>query len=138
MSGKIDVMAGLKGMLEYIEMENIDHLQQDILKGAIGLIEEERKELEPTSHSEKHIVENCIALMESVHQNMLEYMEHMGFEYDSENKEEVPQFNYSYFEIVQQLLLWRTSHGGGTSTREKCDKLGFDSYETVIIGGNDY
>lgn len=127
MSGKIDVIAELKGMLEYVEQENIDHLQQATLKGAIELIEGKRKQLEPTSHSEKHIVEGCIALMEGVYQDIIDFM-------GLEDEDEAPQLSYTYFEIVQTLLLWRTSHGGGTSTREKCEKLGFDSYGTVTIG----
>lgn len=64
-------------------------------------------------------------------------MEHMGFEYNVEDEEEVPRFRYTYFEIIQKLLLARTSYSGGTSTREKCEQLGFDSYETIIIGENE-
>lgn len=104
------------------------------LKALTGTVADKVKELELQSHSERDIVEQCIGLMESVHQNMLEYMEYMGFEYDRENEEEVPQFIYSYFEIVQRLLLSRTRHSGGTSTRRKCEQLELDSYETLIIG----
>ena len=53
-----------------------------------------------------------------------------------EHTEGIPMFEYSYFDIVQKLLLSRTRHGGGTSTRKKCEQLGLDSYETVIIGDN--
>ncbi|SHI75815.1 hypothetical protein SAMN02745975_00548 [Geosporobacter subterraneus DSM 17957] len=49
----------------------------------------------------------------------------------SEGKELFVNFD---FEIVQRLLLQKTSHSGGTSTRKKCEQLGFDSYETIIIG----
>jgi len=142
LSGVIKALA-VVGEVEYFTKHRCDRppIELDLddettesLKMVVGTISDKLNELELTSHSEKDIVEGCIALMENVHQNMLEYMEHMGFEYDSENKEEVPQFVYSYFEIVQRLLLNRTSHSGGTSTRKKCEKLGFDSCKTVIIG----
>lgn len=60
-------------------------------------------------------------------------MDYMGFEYDPENEEEQPVFKYSYFHIVQTLLLWNTSHSGGTSTQVKCRQLGFDSSESVVL-----
>lgn len=42
--------------------------------------------------------------------------------------DEVERFYYrmSYFSIVQELFLFRTSHSGGTSTRAKCKQLGVD------------
>lgn len=115
----------------------LDEETSESLKIVMGAVNDKIKELELSSHSEKDIVNGCIGLMEDVHERMMEYMEMMGFEYNSKDKEEIPQFRYSYFEIVQRLLLQGTSHSGGTSTRKKCEQLGFDSYETIIIGENE-
>jgi hypothetical protein len=90
-------------------------------------------ELELSSHSEKDIVNGCVSLMQNLYENMIQYMEFMGFEYDKEVEEERPHFEYSYFEIVNKLLLYRTSHSGGTSTRKKCKQLGYDSSERIIF-----
>lgn len=89
--------------------------------------------IELTSHSEKDIVSGCISLMQDLYENMIQYMEFMGFEYDKENEEERPHLEYSYFEIVQKLLLWKTSHSGSTSTMDKCKQLGFDSCKRIIF-----
>ena len=140
-SGLIKALAVL-GELEYFtehgkDMEPIDfEFSDDVIKGltaVTGALSDKIKELELASHSEKDIVEACIGLMESVHGRLMEYMEMM----DVEHTEGTPVLNYSYFEIVQTLLLMRTGHSGGTSTRAKCEQLGFDSYKEIIIGEND-
>lgn len=141
-SGLIKALAVL-GEVEYlteygherppIELD-LDDETSEGLAMVMGALSDKLNELELVSHSEKHIVTSCIGLMESVHANMLEYMQHMGFEYDSENEEERPRFRYTYFEIVQRLLLQSTRHSGGTSVRKKCEKLGIDSYGEVVIG----
>jgi len=105
----------------------------EIIKGltaVTGAVADKMKELELQSHSERDIIEQCISLMESVHKDMMDYMELM----DVEHTEGIPMIRFSYFEIVQRLLLSRTRHGGGTSTRKKCDQLGFDYSGEVIIG----
>lgn len=104
-----------------------------VLKKLTGAVSDKIKDLELESHSEKDTVENCIMLMEDVHEQMMDYMEML----DVEHTEGIPTLGYTYFQIVQKLLLCRTRHGGGTSTRKKCEKLGFDSYETIIIGESD-
>jgi hypothetical protein len=138
LSGLIKALAIL-GEVEYFaehgkDREPIDfEFSEDAIKGltaVTGAVSNKIKELELASHSEKDIVEACIRLMESVHGRMMEYMEMM----DVEHTEGIPIFRYSYFEIVQELLLSRTRHSGGTSTRAKCKQLGFDSYEEVLIG----
>ncbi len=83
-------------------------------------------ETEYASHSEKDIVECCIWLMESVYENMLEYMD----------TEDIPALRYNYAEIVGMLLLSRTRHGGFTSTLEKCRRLGFDGHGEVVLEGS--
>lgn len=137
-SGIIKALA-IVGEVEYFtehgeDREPIDfEFDEDIVKGLkalTGAVADKAKALELSSHSEKDIVNMCIGLMEDVHERMMEYMEMMGLEHD----EGIPKLSYSYFEIVQKLLLCRTRHGGGTSTRNKCEQLGLDSYETIIIG----
>lgn len=138
LSGLIKALAIL-GEVEYFtehgkDREPIDfEFSDDVIKGltaVTGAVSDKIKELELASHSEKDIVEACIGLMEGVHGRMMEYMEMM----DVEHTEGVPVLNYSYFEIVQTLLLMRTGHSGGTSTRAKCEQLGLDSFEEIIIG----
>lgn len=138
LSGLIKALAVL-GEVEYIaehgeerEPISLDFDEDAIegLKAVTGAISDKIKELELSIHSEKDIVNGCIWLMEDVHEQMMNYMEIM----DVQHTEGVPVLSYSYFEIVQKLLLSRTKHSGGTSTRAKCENLGFDSYETVAIG----
>ena len=83
------------------------------------------------SHSETEIVKGCIALMQELTGQFETYLEFMGINPDTE--EERFSVEYSYFHIVQRLLLWTTHHSGGTSTMEKCQELGFDSGDTVIF-----
>lgn len=138
LSGLIKALA-IVGEVEYLtehgkDREPIDfEFSDDVIKGltaVTGAVSDKIKELELSSHSEKDILKGCIWLMEDVHERMMNYMEIM----DVEHTEGVPVLNYSYFEIVQKLLLSRTKHSGGTSTRAKCEQLGFDSCETVAIG----
>ena len=96
-----------------------------------SLIEPQNTDL--TSHSERDIVLNCISLMEHLYQQMLEYLDYLDVEYSDE---EQPKFSMSYFTIVQTLLLARTSHSGGNSTRTKCHELGFDYSEHVTFEPN--
>lgn len=116
------------------DREPIDfEFSDDAIKGltaVTGAVADKIKELELQSHSERDIVEQCIGLMNGVHEDMMEYMEMM----DVEHTEGIPAFRYNYFQIVRRLLLCRTRHGGGTSTRAKCRQLGIDPYGEVIIG----
>jgi hypothetical protein len=112
-----------------IELE-MDEKTTEYLKIAMEDIGKKIKELDLESHSEKDIVEKCIELMEDVHSNMMEYMEIMGVQHT----EGRPTLTYTYFKIVQKLLLSRTRHAGGTSTRLKCKQLGIESFEEFTIG----
>ena len=114
---------------EPIDFELSDEATES-LKTVVGALNNKLKEIELSSHSEKDIVDMCICLMEDVHGNLMEYMEMM----DVEHTEGMPKLKYLYFQIVQTLLLSRTSHSGGTSTRKKCEQLGLDSCETIVIG----
>ncbi len=84
------------------------------------------KELE--SHDEKHILKYCISLMQELVGKFEEWYEYVHGEDAIRELDEVERFYYrmSYFSIVQELFLFRTSHSGGTSTRAKCKQLGVD------------
>lgn len=63
------------------------------------------------SHSEKQILEGCIALIDEMVGYFREYLDFIDFtpEYDEEKQ----PFCMSYFHIVNRLFLWHTSHCGG-------------------------
>lgn len=84
------------------------------------------KELE--SHDEKYILKYCISLMQELVGKFEEWYEYVHGEDAIRELDEVERFYYrmSYFSIVQELFLFRTSHSGGTSTRAKCKQLGVD------------
>lgn len=84
------------------------------------------KELE--SHDEKYILKYCISLMQELVGKFEEWYEYVHGEDAIRESDEVERFYYrmSYFSIVQELFLFRTSHSGGTSTRAKCKQLGVD------------
>lgn len=102
---------------------------------AIGTVEECRaamekqiveKELE--SHDEKYILKYCISLMQELVGKFEEWYEYVHGEDAIRELDEEERFYYrmSYFSIVQELFLFRTSHSGCTSTRAKCKQLGVD------------
>ena len=71
----------------------------------------------------------CIALMQELVGEFEDYLDFMNIIPESE--EERFAVNFSYFHIVQRLMLWKTMHSGGTSTIEKCRALGFDPSDIV-------
>lgn len=83
------------------------------------------------SHSEAEIVNGCIALMQELTGQFEEYLEYMDI-VPGEGEERFAAA-FSYFHIVQRLMLWKTYHSGGTSTIQKCAELGFDSGDCVIF-----
>lgn len=88
------------------------------------------------SHSERDIVLGCIGLINEVLNGefaVFEQLEADGFDFDEYKKKSECELGFSltYFEIVQRLLLYHTSHSGGTSTRAKCRELGFDPSQCV-------
>ncbi|MCD7826323.1 MAG: hypothetical protein LUH14_10250 [Clostridiaceae bacterium] len=95
-----------------------------------------RKEI--VSHSEKDILSGCIGLMSEVYQRMINYLDFIGVDLNELPEEERPDFYFSYFEIVQELFLMKTTHSGGTSTMEKCMELGVDCGENVEFKHNEY
>lgn len=91
-------------------------------------VEKQIVEKELESHDEKHILKYCISLMQELVEKFEEWYEYVHGEDAIRELDEVERFYYrmSYFSIVQELFLFRTSHSGGTSTRAKCKQLGVD------------
>ena len=113
---------------------------------AIGTVEECRaaveqqkddKELE--SHDEKHILKYCISLMQELVGKFEEWYEYVHGEDAIKELCEDEKFCYrmSYFNIVQELFLFCTSHSGGTSTRAKREQLGVDSSDEIEFSFGD-
>ena len=84
-----------------------------------------------SSHSEKDILDGCIALMRELNDRFLEYLDFMDVEVGDDEYKWCTFF--SYFEIVQRLFLYHTKHSGGTSTRMKIAELGFDDPSDVVF-----
>ena len=82
-----------------------------------------------SSHSERDILDGCIALMQELTDSFREYLDYIDALPDKDD--EGCWTSMSYFEIVQRLFLWNTSHSGGTSTGMKCAELGVDSSKRV-------
>ena len=91
-------------------------------------VEKQITEKELESHDEKYILKYCISLMQELVGKFEEWYEYVHGEDAIRELDEVERFYYrmSYFSIVQELFLFRTSHSGGTSTRTKCKQLGVD------------
>lgn len=88
------------------------------------------------SHSDKHILMACISLIDGVLNSEYGiYQQLADDDFDFKEFEErwgcKLGFSYSYFELVQRLFLFHTTHSGGTSTHAKCRELGVDAGEAV-------
>ena len=87
---------------------------------------------EVKSHSEALIVLECIGLMQDMVGRFQEYLDWLGVEYPTDEKDEAYfSTGMTYGEIICKLLLRHTNHSGGTSTAQKCRELGFDYGEVV-------
>lgn len=97
----------------------------------------DNKELE--SHDEKHILKYCISLMQELVGKFEERYEYVHGEDAIKELDEQERFYYrmSYFNVVQELFLFGTSHSGGTSTRAKCEQLGVDSSNGIEFSFGD-
>lgn len=113
---------------------------------AIGTVEECRAAVEKQkidkelgSHDEKHILKYCISLMQELVGKFEEWYEYVHGEDAIKELCEDEKFCYrmSYFNIVQELFLFGTSHSGGTSTRAKCEQLGVDSSDEIEFSFGD-
>lgn len=89
------------------------------------------EKMDLSSHSEKQILEGCIALIQEMCDYFREYLDFVDFE--PEYEEEKQPFCMSYFHIVNRLFLWNTRHSGGNSTRAKCAELGIDDSSELVL-----
>ena len=88
------------------------------------------------SHSETEILKGCISLMQELTGQFEDYLDFMNIV--PKNDEERFATSFTYSPIVRRLLLWKTSHSGGTSTMKKCRELGFDSGDMVCFEDERY
>lgn len=95
------------------------------------------KELE--SHDEKHILKSCLGLMQDMVDKFAEWYRWQHGEDSIEELDDEERFciRTTYFRIVQKLFLLHTNHSGGTSTREKCEQLGVDWSEEILLDWSD-
>lgn len=102
-------------------------------------VEKQKDDKELESHDEKHILKYCISLMRELVGKFEEWYEYVHGEDAIKELCEDEKFCYrmSYFNIVQELLLFGTSHSGGTSTRAKCEQLGVDSSDEIEFSFGD-
>lgn len=102
-------------------------------------VEKQKIDKDLESHDEKHILKYCISLMQELVGKFEEWYEYVHGEDAIKELCEDEKFCYrmSYFNIVQELFLFGTSHSGGTSTRAKCEQLGVDSSEEIEFDWSD-
>jgi hypothetical protein len=102
-------------------------------------VEKQKIDKDLESHDEKHILKYCISLMQELVGKFEEWYEYVHGEDAIKELCEDEKFCYrmSYFNIVQELFLFGTSHSGGTSTRAKCEQLGVDSSDEIEFSFGD-
>lgn len=102
-------------------------------------VEKQKIDKDLESHDEKHILKYCISLMQELVGKFEEWYEYVHGEDAIKELCEDEKFCYrmSYFNIVQELFLFGTSHSGGTSTRAKCEQLGVDSSDEIEFSFED-
>lgn len=102
-------------------------------------VEKQKIDKDLESHDEKHILKYCISLMRELVGKFEEWYEYVHGEDAIKELCEDEKFCYrmSYFNIVQELFLFGTSHSGGTSTRAKCEQLCVDSSDEIEFSFGD-
>lgn len=89
------------------------------------------------SHSEAEIYKGCVALMQELVDDFMEWYKWQNGEDAIEELDEEEMFcvRKTPFHIVQRLFLWGTHHSGGGSTRSKCSQLGIKDWSEDIEFG---
>lgn len=102
-------------------------------------VEKQKVNKELESHDEKHILKECIILVQGMVDEFAEWYKWIHGEDAISELDEEERFcvRKSYFRIVQRLFLFGTRHSGGTSTRAKCKQLGVDSSEEITFDWSD-
>lgn len=114
--------------IEELETELAEYCAIGTPEECRAAVEKQIAEKELESHDEKYILKYCISLMQELVGKFEEWYKYVHGEDAIRELDEAERFCYrmSYFSIVQELFLFRTSHSGGTSTRAKCKQLGVD------------
>lgn len=148
----MEVLVTLKGTgsISGEEIEAIDVIDDAMLElekyQAIGApdecraaVEKQKVDKELESHDEKHILKSCLGLMQDMVDKFAEWYRWQHGEDSIEELDEEERFciRTTYFRIVQKLFLLHTNHSGGTSTREKCEQLGVDWSEEILLDWSD-
>lgn len=126
-----------------IAIKVLEEIQQYRAIGAPGecraAVEKQKIDKDLESHDEKHILKYCISLMQELVGKFEEWYEYVHGEDAIKELCEDEKFCYrmSYFNIVQELFLFGTSHSGGTSTRAKCEQLCVDSSDEIEFSFGD-
>lgn len=89
----------------------------------------EKTEME--KHTDRQIYDGCIILMQKMVDYFQEYLDYLGYDLDKLDEDERFAVGMSNMEIVRQLFLQNTRNSGGCSTRDFCEKLGVDAYNSV-------
>ena len=105
----------------------------------LAAMEKQKVDKELESHDEKHILKSCLGLMQDMVDEFAEWYRWQHGEDSIEKLDEEERFciRKTYFRIVQELFLLHTNHSGGTSTREKCEQLGVDWSEEILLDWSD-
>lgn len=124
LKGRDDYEKGKTQMADEIT-EVIDTMQRE------AEFEEEKKKEEIERHTDRQIYDGCINLLEKMVDYFQEYLEYLGYDLDKLDEDERFAVGMSNMEIVRQLFLYQTRNSGGCSTRDFCEKLGVDPYDSV-------
>lgn len=102
-------------------------------------VEKQKADKELESHDEKYILKSCLGLMQDMVDEFAEWYRWQHGEDSIEELDDEERFciRTTYFRIVQKLFLLHTNHSGGTSTIEKCEQLGVDWSEEILLDWSD-
>ena len=102
-------------------------------------VEKQKAKKELESHDEKYMLKSCLGIMQDMVDKFAEWYRWQHGEDSIEELDDEERFciRTTYFRIVQKLFLLHTNHSGGTSTIEKCEQLGVDWSEEILLDWSD-
>ena len=105
----------------------------------LAAVEKQKTDKELDSHDEKHILKSCLGLMQDMVDKFAEWYrwEHGEDSIEELYEEERFCIRTTYFRVVQKLFLLHTNHSGGTSTIKKCEQLGVDWSDEILLDWSD-
>lgn len=126
-----------KGVIKVIDRHTFDTDDGLCLDEDISIILEELPsvksvaKIEMEKHTDRQIYDGCIHLMQKMVDYFQEYLDYLGYDLDLLDEDERFAVGISNMEIVRYLFLYKTRNSGGCSTRDFCEKLGVDPYDSV-------